>query len=529
MTDIEIPYPTDRNWWYRFWEILPGLLSWSLLLMPVLLSLVNPTLFAGYIIAFLLIWFAKAVGLNVRSLQGYKMMTNQTKLDWSELLTDIETGRLRDAKTNNPSWHKRNVERLVERPLCMKPSEVYHAIIVAEYKEPREILEPTFKSILSAKFDMKKVILLLAYEERGGPEVEAMVKKLVDEYKDQFMYAEAVKHPADIPGEVIGKGGNITFAARRLQSYLEEQKINTSRVVVTTLDCDNRPHPLYLSALTYTYCSTEDPRYVSYQPITIYTNNIWDAPSPMRVIATGNSFWNITLSMRPHMLRNFSAHAQSMQALVDTNFWSVRSIVEDGHQFWRTYFRYNGRHEVFPVFTPIYQDAVLAGGYRKTMIAQFIQLRRWAWGASDVAYVATKGFRRKNGVRKTDVVMKLARLTEGHVSWATASLLLAFGALIPVLVRPRSYVANQLPHIASNIQTVALSGIFVTLFLSLKFLPPKPARYKRHRTLLMIVQWVLLPFTTIAFNSFAALTSQTRLMFKRYLGKFDLTEKVVKK
>jgi hypothetical protein len=129
-------------------------------------------------------------------------------------------------------------------------------------------------------------------------------------------------------------------------------------------------------------------------------NNIWDAPAPMRVIATGNSFWNIILSMRPHMLRNFSSHAQPMEALIDTDFWSVRTIVEDGHQYWRTFFRYDGKHDVYPIYVPIYQDAVLTENYKKTLKAQFIQVRRWAWGASDIAYVAYLGFFRKNRIPK---------------------------------------------------------------------------------------------------------------------------------
>jgi hypothetical protein len=58
-------------------------------------------------------------------------------------------------------------------------------------------------------------------------------------------------------------------------------------------------------------------------------------------------------------------------------------------------------------------------------------------------------------------------------------------------------------------------------------LPPKPERYKRHRNIFMILQWVLLPITTIAYNSFAALYSQTRLMFGRYIDKFDVTDKAV--
>lgn len=261
----------------------------------------------------------------------------------------------------------------------------------------------------------------------------------------------------------------------------------------------------------------------------MFLNNIWDAPAPMRVIATGNSFWMVVQSLRQHMLRNFSAHAQPMQTLIDTDFWSVRTIVEDGHQFWRTYFRYDGKHEVYPIFVPIYQDAVLADGYIRTLKAQFIQMRRWAWGASDVAYVAYAGFMTPNKVPKRDLLVKFFRLLEGHLSWATAPLLLAFAAFIPLLIHPQSYISNQLPIVVSRVQTLAMAGILITLFLSLRSLPPKPARYRNHRTLFMVVQWVYLPITSILYSSFSALYSQTRLMFGKYIGKFDVTEKAVKK
>jgi hypothetical protein len=44
----------------------------------------------------------------------------------------------------------------------------------------------------------------------------------------------------------------------------------------------------------------------------------------------------------------------------------------------------------------------------------------------------------------------------------------------------------------------------------------------------MVLQWALLPVTTICYSSFAAINSQTRLIFGRYLGAFDVTEKAVK-
>jgi cellulose synthase/poly-beta-1,6-N-acetylglucosamine synthase-like glycosyltransferase len=525
--NIEIPLQSEKTRAYRWFERLPAILSWSLLALPFILSQISPPLTAVFILGYLLMWFARAVGLNVRVLQGYRTMKLHEKLNWPEMIKDIEHPTENLAKA--PSWHSRNIARLKEIPGAVKPSEAVHVAMIAVYNESRDVVEPTVESVLASDYNMKKVILIIAYEERGGEVVEAMCRDLIKKYGSKFLYAEAVQHPEDLPHEVIGKGGNITYAGRMLQKRLEKQGIDPIRVVVTTLDSDNRPHRNYLSALTYTFCLCPYPKLVSFQPIPIYTNNIWDAPALMRVIATGNSFWNIVLSLRPHMIRNFSSHAQSMAALIDTDFWSVRTIVEDGHQFWRTYFRYEGKHEVYPIYVPIYQDAVLAEGYRRTLKAQFIQIRRWAWGASDIAYVGTKLFFTPNHVPRRDGLLKLGRLIESHLSWATAPLILAFSAFIPILFNPQDIAANQLPTISSRIQTVAMVGLVITLFLSFKALPPKPLRYKHHRTFFMVVQWAFLPVTTIAYNSFAALYSQTRLFLGKYLDKFDVTEKAVKK
>lgn len=527
MKNIEIPFQYEKTRSYRNLERLPAILSWSLLALPFVLSIISPILTVGFIIGYLLLWFIRAVGLNVRVLQGYNNMKKHEVLPWNDLIEDIEDKEV--TVKNSPDWHAKNIELINRRPAQVKPSETIHVMMIAVYNEIRDVVAPTIESVLESNYDMKKVILVIAYEERGGEEVDQMCQELVKTYGDKFLFAEAVKHPKDMPGEVVGKGGNITFAGRVLQKRLEERKIDPVRVLVTTLDSDNRPHPSYISALTYTFCLCPDTRLVSFQPIPIYTSNIWDAPALMRVIATGNSFWNIVLSLRPHMIRNFSSHAQGMAALIDTDFWSVRTIVEDGHQFWRTYFRYDGQHEVYPIFVPIYQDAVLAEGYRRTLKAQFIQIRRWAWGASDIAYVWTKLFNTPNHVPRRDGVMKLLRLIESHLSWATAPLILAFSAFIPILFNPDDIAATQLPNIASRIQTVAMIGLVVTMFLSFRSLPPKPARYKRHRTFFMVIQWVFLPITTICYNSFAALNSQTRLFFGWYLDKFDVTEKAVKK
>ena len=520
--DIEIPYEKDRSRRYRFFEMLPGIITWSIFILPFVISFFAPHVFVFITILYILLWFVKSVAMLVRNFQGLHKMEQFKKLDWPGMVADLQAGKVAEDR-RAPKWHQENLARVKD----IKPDDVIHAVFIATYNETREILEPTIQSVLDSHYDMKKVILVLAYEGRDGAKAEKPVLELAKEYGDKFADTLTYKHPLN-PEEVRGKGGNITYAARKFQKYLEEKNIDPNHVVVTTLDADNRPDKSYFAELTYLYVICPNPLYASFQPTVVFTNNIWDAPAPMRVIATGNTFWNTVVSTRPHVLRNFSSHSQGMAALIETDFWSVRTVVEDGHHYWRTYFRFDGQHEVYPMYLPIHQDAVFSSSYIKTIKAQFIQLRRWAWGASDIAYVVDKGFFTKNNVPKWDLIAKLSRLFEGHISWATAPLILAGAGYVPILVHPKDFSSNQLPIIAGNIQTVAMVGILATLYLSLKMLPPKPARYKKHRTIFMVLQWVLLPFTTILFNAAAAINAQTRLMFGWYLDKFDVTDKAAK-
>ncbi len=527
MTDIEIPYEKDRHGHYRFFEILPGVLSWTMVAVPFVLSRINVTLAALFVFIYLLINFARVMANAFRALQGYRVLKTYQKFHWSQMLTELTTGEI-TPRTHRPKWHHEVMQRLPGRPLSHKPEDIIHAVIVATYKESREVLEPTIRSIFNSDFDAKKqIIFVLAYEERAGEPTESQAHDLVAEFKGEFLDALAIKHPHGITGEVIGKGGNVTFAARRLEEYLKQHGIDPLRVLVTTLDSDNRPDKQYFNVLTYTYLVAPDPVHVSYQPVSLYTNNIWDAPAPSRVLATGNTSFHLVASLRSHALRNFSAHAQPMAALIETDYWSVRTIVEDGHQFWRSYFCFDGNYRVLPLHVPIYQDAVLAETYRKTLKAQFLQLRRWTYGASDVAYVVDKGFFHKNKVSKVDLISKTWRLLEGHITWAVGPILILGGGFIPSLFNPKSYAANELPIIVSRVQTVALVGLVLTIFLALRTLPPKPARYRRHRSLWMVLQWLYLPVTTIAFNSVAAFYSQTRLIFRKYISTFDVTDKAV--
>lgn len=525
MKDLEIPLETDRRGHYRFFEILPGFLSWTLLFLPLILSLINVTAAVFFILIYLLVFFVRSFAYTLRALAGYRTMKQHMRLDWNSLVADLQAGKPTGKQIKRPKWHLESIKRYKAKgDAAINPDKLLHAVIIATVNESREVLEPTIQAVINADYDTKNMLLVIAYEGRSGQETEDRVDQLIDLYGDKFKHAMAVKHPAGIKGEIVGKGANITCAGRALQKYLKKEAIDPLNVLVTTLDADNRPDPRYFAALTYMYCVVPDPLKASYQPLAMFTNNIWDAPTLMRVVATGNNLFYIVGTQRPHLSRNFSAHAQPMQALIDMDFWSVRTIVEDGHQFWRSYFHFDGDYRVYPLSIPIYQDAVLAEGYWRTLKAQFVQLRRWTYGASDIAYIADKGFYLPNKANKFDVLAKFLRTLEGHVTWAIGPLLIYFAAFIPPLIHPQSIAANQLPLIVSRVQRIGIAGLLATIYVCLITLPPRPARYKRHHSIFMITQWIFLPVTSIAYGSLAAFNSQTRLMFRRYLSKFDVTE-----
>lgn len=538
--DLEIPIG-KRSLKYRFLEMLPGLLSYGAILLLITLSFINPVIAAAYLLIIILSMLVKIVAVSYHMVKGRSVMDQACQVDWAQRLNDLSRpkeayDRLRSSNSTD-FGHQAHIENLrlmssAEEGFFPKPSDIYNAIIVPAYNEQLDVIEPSIDALLDSTYDSKRMIVVFAYEERGGENIEEVATSLESKYKDSFYSFNIVKHPKDLSGEVIGKGGNITYAGKWLARYLKKHKINYSSVIVTTMDCDNKPHKTYFDYLTYEYIVHEDRKHLAYQPISIFTNNIWDAPAPMRVIATGNSFWNIISSMRPYSLRNFASHSQPMDALVEMDFWSVRTIVEDGHQYWRSYFHFGGNYSVVPIFVPIYQDAVLSSTYMKTLKAQFIQLRRWSYGASDVAYVGSRVFSSKRNVKFWPAFARFARLLDGHVTLACVSILIAFGGWAPLLINPEaahSVAAHQLPDTVSLLSTIGMVGIAVSIFTSFKLLPPRPERYTRRRNIFLLLQWVLMPITTIAYSSLAAYVSQTRLLFGRYLDKFDVTDKVIAK
>ena len=536
---IEIPRG-KRTPLYRFLEILPGALSYFMIALLFILSAINPVIGSVYLLILIAVTLIKAIGTAFRTVQGHKVVESAMRIDWHQRFLDLyepheSFEKLRGQKEGGYHFeeHVANLKKMSVAPKgdFPDPSKIFHAVIMVAYDEGLETLIPSVEAVMNTEFPNDKIIFVFGYEARGGDEMRKNAKILKEKFDGVFFDFILNEHPEDIKGEIVGKGPNLTCAGERLFEYTQKKHIPAENVIVTSLDSDNRMHKKYLDAVAYEFVVHRERQNLSYQPISIFTNNVWDAPAPSRVVAISNSFFNVITTMKPHALRNFASHSQPLWALKQMNFWSKRTIVEDGHQYWRSLFFFNGDYDVLPIRIPIYQDAVVSETLVSTLKAQFIQLRRWDYGASDVAFVGNELFSKKRTTPFWLLFPKFIRLLDGHVTCAYMAPIVAFGGFVPMLMNlsSRGMVVFNLPNVVSIIQTVALVGVIVTILTSFKLLPKRPEKYKKRKSFAMVLQWILMPLVALFYTSMAAFYSQTRLMLGNYMEKFDVTKKVVKK
>lgn len=537
---LEIPLG-KKSKTYRFFEILPGTMSYFIVLLPVMVGMWRADIAGFLILLFMMVWFFRTVAMAAKALNTLKTTDHIKGVKWLPLLEDDYFNareRLNELEKKKSLTRLDNLRKnclskfVISTDEELKPDDLIHVVMIPIVREPYEIARGSIEAAANQNYDVKnKVIVQICPEERARESNQETVRRLVEEFDGKFLKLVVTEHPSGLPNEIMGKGGNVDWAAKKMLKVLDDMGIKHERVMITGMDCDCIMHDEYLAHLSYMYLINLARDNASYQPLAIYTNNIWDAPAPMRILAVGNSFYTLLQASRPHLQRNFSSHSQSLASLLVTNFWSKITVVEDGHQYWRSYMAFKGRYRVESMFIPNYQDAVLGETYKSTLKEQFKQLQRWAYGVSDIPYIWTRGLFGKekiDGVPFWPTLSRFLRHFENDVSWAAAPVLLAVGAWLPIIFArdsDASIVAHQLPVVARWVQTFTMLGVLTSIYVAYKILPPRPAHHKKSRSIFVWIQWVLTPITGLFYGATTGFYSQTRLLLGKYMDKFEATEK----
>ena len=468
--------------------MLPGLITWGFLAAMLILSLTFPIIVA-YVVMFYTIYFVyeAALTLTLMSITSRKMQKVMST-NWIEKLEEKK-------KLEHSNWE-----------------EIHHAVMICFANEDYEILRPTVQLLADNNYPAEKKILVLATEERIEKGF-AIATQLKHEFADGFLDIIITRHRL-APGEIIGKASNENHGARELYIYLKKKKIDTRKVIITTNDSDSRNNIWYMAKLTYEFLEQDMPERRIYQPIPMFYNNIWTVPFFSRIIATFSAQWQMSLALKPHRYVNFSSYAMCMESLHAIGYWDPDIIPEDERAYWKAVGLYGSDMRVVPLFIPVFLDAVKGRSLKRTFTEQYIQIRRWAWGASEVAYSMQTILKNPNVPVYLQYIYLFQQLRKSF-EWAIAPFILLFGLSFPILVNPefaRSILAYSLPNILSKLLTISTVLMIAVFYLEAVFAPPKPTEWSFLRKGFSFLSWITFPFISIVFSAIPALDAQTRLL-----------------
>ena len=477
---------------YRFFEVLPATLSWGTLLLIVWLSIYIPSLAAYLIIAFSFFWLLKTIYLSIHLRHNWKRLQYNLAIDWEERLTYFN--------------HKH----------------LFHLVILPFFNEPFETIERSIVALVQAKGDKKNLLIVLAAEERAGEEAMKRAHVLKERYGKHFFKFLVTVHPQNVPGEMAGKGSNISFAAEKARvEILDFQRIPYNNVIVSAFDIDTVVYPDYFNCLGWHFLNAKDPLHTSFQPVPLYNNNIWDAPALARVVAVSSTFWQMIQQERPEKLATFSSHSISFRALYEANYWQRNMVSEDSRIYWNLFFLNEGNYHVVPLAYPVSMDTNFTSSFLKTLRNIYRQHRRWTWGVENVPYIIYQSIQHK-GIPLMKRLQAVFVQLDGFWSLATHPLILFLLGWLPIVLGSPAFhvtvLSYNLSSVARTVLTLAMFGLVISSIISLSLLPPRPNHHRRERLVFMVLQWILVPITMIVFSAIPGLESQTRLAIGRYMG-----------
>ena len=486
----------------RLFEILPGAISWGILLCLLFLEIFNPLTAAILILAYIFYWFLRLLYMTIFLVISYRRYRKEKNTDWMEGISIL-------SKANNFT------------------EDIKHLVIIPVATEPREVVEPGIKSIAESRFSPDKILVVLALEERAKEEVVKGVMGIKEKYKDSFMDLIVAIHPDGIEGEAMAKGANATYAAKVAAEYFSKHNVEYGNVIASCFDSDTVVAKDYFAALTYYFISTTDRQRASFQPIPIYNNNIWDAPGVTRVFEIGSSFFQLIEATNAEKLVTFSSHSMSFKALVEIGYWPVDMVSDDSAIFWKAFIHYEGKYRVVPMYTTVSMDAVVGEGVWGTFKNVYKQRRRWAWGVENFPIIM-RAFLKSTKITLYDKFRLILKLFEGQISWVTAPFILTVFGWVPSLIARHTIshaaVYYNAPYVDGVIFQLSTISLIISIILSIFLLPSKKTKESFKNKVVTAVSWLAIPFTIVFLSAIPALDAQTRLMLGKYMT-FWVTDK----
>ena len=145
-----------QYYFYRFLEVVPGILVWATFITVIALSIIKPLYGIYFVIIFDIYFVLRITYTLIFLIISWFKYRKTMKVDWWKFL-----------KTNHKVW-----------------DQYYHVILLPTAGEPYEVVERAFETLLKTKYDHKKMIVVLGGEARLKEQFQPIGEKILAKYKD---------------------------------------------------------------------------------------------------------------------------------------------------------------------------------------------------------------------------------------------------------------------------------------------------------------------------------------------------------
>jgi hypothetical protein len=407
--------------------------------------------------------------------------------------------------------------------------DIRHVVVIPNYTESVAKISQCLDSLAESEA-ADRIIAVLAMEEREGEEARLRAATLIKKYEGRLCDIFATFHPGNIPGEIAGKSSNEDWAARHAKKRLVDSgRYVIDHLTITSCDADTTVHKKYFSCLTYKFASDPQRYRRFWQAPIFYYNNIWQLPAPLRLPHALGGISDLSRLSRKYfrMLFPQSTYSLSFRMADEVDYWDTDIIPEDWHMFLKTFYRLRGEVDVETVYLPMYMDGMRSKTYMGTFFGYYQQVRRWAWGCSDLPYAVNQALQH----REVPTMLGLRRLwslVDAHLTRTTSWFFVTIGRDLPIIMISIAGLTS-LPEWFYGwsrwILTPCLGTLIIMSALDFFMRPPRPEGFRWWHFIFQYAQWFLMPVITFFFTVLPALDAQLRLALGKRM-EYKVTEKV---
>jgi Glycosyl transferase family group 2 len=571
-----------KDWKYRFLESFIGLSIFVFLLILLILVFVSPSIVAVFLIIYSFLMILRMALHLIYAIASFKKLSRWSKPDWQQIFKfynskpnsdEVKSELQKIAKTfpKNENWQNEIQNCIVvteknESTKFKNPNKIIHFPLFSIYDESHEILLRGLESIYNSQYDLSNICVVISQESRLGDakntDFQDSLKKIswlntlifaeqnidivydtnhyelkytnpvlelfVNKLETQKLNVLITQHPDGMVGEIKGKASNEDWAARQVSLLVKASKIDPELCVITSFDADSRVGLNFFQILSFQYCCCEKRLITGFQPMPVFSNNMFNVDLLPFLVGINTTFWTMIQYSLLDGLHFFANYSVPLVLAQKVDFWQRDIIAEDALFFSKCLIKTDGEFQVIPSFNHFSSDNIESDHYWQTIVNQYNQLRRWAWGGIESFPFKFYNFFVLPG-SKIDIRHRISLVFNdwySHFCWSTLPIVFSLIIFLPALINlefAKSTVAINLYELLFYFSLISYLSLGVVVFIIFVFIYPKAMinqdikKITWQHKLNLLIPILISPFIMFVWGP-PAIDAQIRGVFGKYMG-----------